>query len=167
MIFKPNQIVRYILKNNQLPYGSVHVVENTYSNGKFCKLERLPNCDWWNGAFEEAVKESAKLGGVKSTVSEYWQNLKETFSHGITRNYDELFLVFKEGLDLGLELQHHHLIKKLKGLQTARQYELNVSKDRKRKLDEIESFIRDYYMDSYSDEVIEIKLKVMNVIRDF
>ena len=57
-----------------------------------------------------------------------------------------------------------HLEKKIKGLQTTRQYELDKSKERKRKLDKIENYVRDFYMHPYSKEVIEIKTFVMKVV---
>jgi hypothetical protein len=63
----------------------------------------------------------------------------------------------------------NRLEKKMKGLQVARQYELNQSKKQKKQLIEIEEFIKNYRMirsDSYSDEVIEIKLKVMDIINN-
>lgn len=56
--------------------------------------------------------------------------------------------------------------KKLRGLQVARQYELDKSKVLQKKLKEIEEFILNYYMHPYSKEVIEIKLKVIEVIND-
>jgi hypothetical protein len=62
-----------------------------------------------------------------------------------------------------------NLKKKMKGLQTARQYELTKSKKQKRALDKIEEFVTNYRMirvDNYSDEVIEIKLKVMDILKE-
>lgn len=55
------------------------------------------------------------------------------------------------------------LNKKLSGLQTARQYELNKSKKYKKALDKIVEYVRDYYMHPYSQEVIDIKNKVMKI----
>lgn len=49
--FKAGEEVVYILKNNQLDFGEVFIVEKTYCDGKFCKLKGFENHDWWRGAF--------------------------------------------------------------------------------------------------------------------
>ena len=50
--FVKGEKVRYVLKNDQLEYGSIHVVETVYFDGVMCKLENSPYNDWWCGAFE-------------------------------------------------------------------------------------------------------------------